>query len=161
MVQKIKSDGFEKIKTIVDLGCGPGHFASMIDTRKYQIKGYDFSKVAIQQAQKRCPEGNFHCVDLTTANFCLESDAYVSHEFFEHIEPDLEIIQQIPTGKLCIFSVPGFDSSGHVRHFKNKTEVWNRYRELLTFISIVQIGKLYLTVARRKMQLLLYFRFRR
>ena len=42
------------IKNIIDLGCGPGHFASLFKNGDdVSYTGYDFSVVAIEQAIKR------------------------------------------------------------------------------------------------------------
>ena len=43
----------KKIENIVDLGCGPGHFAQMLNLDGINYHGYDFSNVAIEKATER------------------------------------------------------------------------------------------------------------
>ena len=131
----------EDVEQITDLGCGPGHLPYIlrsvgIDT---PYTGYDFSKVAIEMAEMR------HLPDCTFINKNLYdmSDLPVSLftclEVLEHIEKDLELVAQIPTGCRLLFSVPTYDSSGHVRKFKDHEEVSERYGEMFDLESIDEI----------------------
>lgn len=54
-------------KSILDAGCGTGHFCMYADSRQAgQIVGIDFSQVMIDQAKKNCPTAQFHCGDIST-----------------------------------------------------------------------------------------------
>ena len=44
---------------------------------------------------------------------------------------DRKIIKSIEKDKRIIASVPSFDSAGHIRMFKNKKEIINRYKDLI------------------------------
>jgi SAM-dependent methyltransferase len=132
---------------VVDLGCGPGHFAERLlavarpsgpaaKLRRYT--GYDFSATALDKARRRVrdPRCAFIQADLKQQDFVSGNPpdtVYVSFEFLEHIEPDLEIIARIPTGAQFIFSVPSFDDPGHVRTFASAEAVMERYSGLLDF----------------------------
>lgn len=133
-----------KIKEIVDLGCGPGHFSSLFNGSNVKINAYDFSSEAIKQAKERNknnPNAVFHVKDLK--NKKLNGNFFTAFEFLEHIEWDLEIINNIDVGSELIFSVPSYNAKGHVRFFNNEKEVEDRYSSLLnlTLLNIHQFGK--------------------
>tara|TARA_X000000950_G_C13816028_1_gene619834 strand:+ start:387 stop:1010 length:624 start_codon:yes stop_codon:yes gene_type:complete len=128
---------------IVDLGCGPGHFAKVLingglfdeTIRKYY--GYDFSSVSIDMAKnivgnhKACLFEERNLLEFEFSKEKPKDTMYVSFEFFEHICKDLSVIKKIPYKSNICFSVPSFDSYGHVRFFKNKNEIIERYSSLI------------------------------
>ncbi len=130
----VSQAGYTKV---IDLGCGPGQFAEIMNSVNDKIEyiGYDFSDVAISRAKlKNIPNCSFSVKDLY--NYSLEDDfiksqAYVCLEVLEHLEGDLSLLEKIPKGKEIFFSVPNYDSSGHVRVFKNRKEVLDRYCHML------------------------------
>ena len=130
-------------KHIIDLGCGPGHFASLLalylDTlEKYE--GYDFSETAINMAKSLVGKDdrfNFYQQELREFDFPKNKDLVVTmFEFLEHISFDLKLISKIPAGTWIVFSVPSFDSEGHVRWFNSLQEVKNRYEPLMSIENI-------------------------
>lgn len=134
-----------KIYKVVDLGCGPGHFPSLFkETDDINYDGYDFSEVAINQAKKLLGNTNkkinFHLKDLKEITFNEDQTFYVSFEFFEHISFDVEILNKLKTGDQIIFSVPSYDSKGHVRHFSNDTEIEYRYGNILNLNKLLEIS---------------------
>lgn len=130
--------------SILDLGCGPGQFAEFIAAHMPEVRytGLDFSSVAISQASRRCPNYLFKKMKLPTTNFLgLPSfDSVVCTEVLEHVENDREILSVIPIGTLIVASVPNFDSFGHVRLFRNKEEVMERYGPLIDDIQVQAIA---------------------
>jgi tetratricopeptide (TPR) repeat protein len=147
-------------KNIIDLGCGPGHFASLLASNldtldKYE--GYDFSDTAINMAQSLvCQDDrfNFYEQNLREFNFPKEKNLVVTmYEFLEHISFDLELISKIPPGTWTVFSVPSYDSAGHVRWFDSLQEVKNRYERLIKIESVytckVKKNKIYLCMGRK------------
>jgi SAM-dependent methyltransferase len=117
---------------IVDLGCGPGQFAAVLRSiTDVPYVGYDFSEVAIQQARARKLEG---CI-FEKASFpevVLSKDTqFICLEVLEHIEHDIELIRRLPFGASLVFSVPNYDSAGHVRTFPSVESIEERYGSIL------------------------------
>lgn len=146
-------------EAIVDLGCGTGQFAQMCKAyKKKYAYGVDFSPQAILMANERCPDLKFYLGDLMNPTV-YNHDFYavaVCLEVLEHVHEDRSIIENIPSGKRIIFGVPNFDSAGHVRMFKSKREIKERYGDLVscTDIKIFKLGnqgnKIYIVSGRRK-----------
>jgi trans-aconitate methyltransferase len=132
-------------KYIMDLGCGPGHFASLLASNLDSLEkydGYDFSETAINMAQSLIGKDirfNFYQQDLRLFNFppSLNDNSIITmFEFLEHISFDLELMSKIPISTWIVFSVPSFDSAGHVRWFNSLQEVKNRYEPLMSIENI-------------------------
>ena len=124
------------IKNIVDLGCGPGHFPSLIEENlNIKYKGYDFSSTAIDQARDKIyNNGNditFFKQNLSNYSPSFNDNFFVSFEFLEHISFDLEILNSLLTNDEILFSVPSYDDPGHVRCFPNEKDIENRYNSIL------------------------------
>jgi trans-aconitate methyltransferase len=132
--------------SIIDLGCGPGLLAEVlcsVNGYPYKYVGYDFSNVAIDIADNRRldPRFSFKLADLSTYDFHEEFDeldvmTYVSTEFLEHVEFDLDVISKMRQGSLVLFSLPRFDDPGHVRFFEKDTDIRDRYSDLLDIQAI-------------------------
>lgn len=130
--------GIEDFAKVTDYGCGTGQFAEFLNFPSYS--GYDFSSEAIRLAQARNPFMHFLQCDLTNHynwdNWDIHSDLYIMLEFLEHIEQDTYILSGIPRDAFKIFSVPDFDSAGHVRYFSSEEEVINRYLPYFTTLTV-------------------------
>lgn len=141
VAEKIKENSPERI---LDIGCGPGQFAYFLNKKIPQVQytGVDFSTTAIAIAQKRCPNYTFIAANATSVrDMPPESyDLVITLEVLEHIENDLELLQQLCHGKRIVFSVPDFDSFSHVRYFKDKEEVLRRYSELVDIQDITEVN---------------------
>jgi 2-polyprenyl-3-methyl-5-hydroxy-6-metoxy-1,4-benzoquinol methylase len=131
------------IKDLIDLGCGAGHFPELFEVNKgINYLGVDFSQVAINKASaKKYKQGNtinYRCFDLSKS--VPRNDFYTCFEFLEHISFDLDLMQSLSKGSEILFSVPNFDSAGHVRHFEQSTDVIDRYRSThrLTLLHITK-----------------------
>lgn len=119
---------------VLDLGCGNGHFAQYLyhRTLQRQYLGLDFSEVAIQRAKDHVNVDGyrFEVFDLRESLDELlqfHSGSVVLLETLEHLEEDQDLIKSLPKGCHVIFSVPNYDSNGHLRWFDNTTQVYNRY----------------------------------
>lgn len=137
---------------IVDIGCGPGHMEEMIaeepNSNLKKCIGYDFSSVAINKCIAKLSNDNkflFKIADMTKINLLedlrshhvkLDKTLFISLEFIEHITEDLKIIEQVPKNNTFLFSVPSYDSKGHVRFFSDVEQVYARYSNLLNFINV-------------------------
>ena len=130
-------------EAIFELGCGTGQFAEQLLKEEYNyVIGIDFSKVGVKMSIERC--GEYFIVQDA---YNLEPKDYVyfqtvlSLEVMEHLENDLLVLSKIPKGKRVIFSVPNFDDAAHVRHFRNKDEVEQRYKHLFTMFTVHEVNR--------------------
>lgn len=130
---------------VLDLGCGPGHFAELLAERGHPphlYTGVDFSKVAIEQAQQRVPTFDFVCRPLAKVRFKnYIGRTVVACEVLEHINNDLGLLKKLTTGTRVLLTVPTFDSAGHVRHFPTMHEAVKRYENVLVLSSVVTLGR--------------------
>lgn len=138
----------EEKPKILDLGCGTGHFGTLIASMGYQnYLGLDFSEKRIQFAKENNPDLEFKQANI----FSEESkklfegcDIIVALECFEHIQNDLKLVRAFPSGKRLIFSVPSYYSShprAHLRRFTSFRDVLNRYDKHLDFIAFNKIDR--------------------
>lgn len=124
---------------VLDLGCGPGHLAALRCQRDPHIEqggwiGIDFSQEAIDAARARGLRAGFRRGNIIDDVRSVEvglADVVVLCEVLEHIEDDIGVLYELPRGKRVIFSVPNFDSSGHVRWFDSMFDVLNRYADVI------------------------------
>lgn len=134
---------------ILELGCGPGQFASMLfdqlggKDKFYRYMGLDFSAEAIKIAtavfQGKPFFAQADALDAVTYRLheADRADLIIAMEIFEHTD-DLKILSLLPPGKEILVTVPDFDDPAHVRHFKTEEQVRDRYSN---FISIEKIAK--------------------
>lgn len=128
---------------ILDSGCGTGGLINVLKNNGYSnITGLDFSTYCINYCKKRFPENNFFSVDLndnSSKDLINGFSVIIMLEVLEHISNDISIIKKITKDSLVIFSLPNYDSTGHVRFFNNIDEIKDRYSNLLTIISFLEI----------------------
>jgi 2-polyprenyl-3-methyl-5-hydroxy-6-metoxy-1,4-benzoquinol methylase len=116
--------------SVLDIGCGPGQVAMLLRDKGFsKYLGIDFSRERIQQAKKVCPELEFVVADIFQSDLLRthQYDTVICLEFLEHVERDLEVIEQIQPGSRFFGSVPNFPSAGHVRHFADADQTAKRY----------------------------------
>ena len=117
---------------ILDIGCGPGQFASFLFDKKVEnYTGVDFSAKSIEQAKKRCPSYHFLSADIFQTDL-LDSHDYdcaIAMEILEHVDRDKKLIKKIKSGARFLGTVPNFAHDSHVRYFSDEKEVEQRYRE--------------------------------
>ena len=129
---------------IIEIGCGPGQFANLLfDNGIKYYRGIDFSKEAIKYAKIR----NDRYKDLfgvenayTTNIFNEEYNTVIIFEVLEHVDEDLKILSRIRENSNILFSVPNFNSEGHVRWFNSKQEIIERYKEYIDFEDILSFS---------------------
>jgi 2-polyprenyl-3-methyl-5-hydroxy-6-metoxy-1,4-benzoquinol methylase len=125
--------------TILDIGCGPGQFASFLNDRNYtDYIGLDFSKTAIEQAIKKCPHFEFIIADIFETDILTvkDYDLVICTEVLEHVENDFEILKRIKNGTRFIGTVPNFPYPSHVRYFKDAMEVNERYQRFFKTLNL-------------------------
>lgn len=119
--------------SVIELGCGTGQFAQMIDDNlNSPYTGIDFSEVAIDRAKRVNPSLEFICTDIFLAD-TSPYDTVIAFEVLEHIEDDLELPESLKQGHKIIFSVPDYMSKNHYRCFKSKDDIRSRYQMLIIF----------------------------
>ena len=122
---------------IVELGCGTGQFAEMLDAlhiiNNTNYKGFDYSDVAVSIAKTKLNNYNFQTKDVEIANKNIYSkglNLIVVSEVLEHLD-DIAALSRVKNGSIVLASVPNFDAVDHIRHFNSETEVIERYSTLL------------------------------
>ena len=126
---------------VLDMGCGPGHVAELLEGKCVSYVGVDFSAVALRQAKGRAPWATFLQHDLVSIP--AEVFGGVTHvllcEVLEHISFDVNLLHGIPGGMTVTLSVPTFDAEGHVRIFKTQESVVSRYGEFIDIDFITTV----------------------
>ena len=126
---------------ILEIGCGTGQLAHMLwDNGIRNYRGFDFSPVAIEMAQARCPEVAFSVCDaLEPTKYAGPYNVAIAIEVLEHIEDDLGVLDRIKIGTTVIFSVPSFGCESHVRCFEYERDLAWRYRKQVHFEQIIPL----------------------
>lgn len=128
-----------KLDNIVDIGCGPGQFASLLlDKNIKNYFGIDFSTKSIDLAKETCPSYHFIAADIFKTDI-LETNDYdciVALEILEHIKGDKDLIRKIKKGSKFFGSVPNFAHDAHVRFFSDENAVEQRYGEFFKSLRI-------------------------
>lgn len=131
---------------ILEIGCGTGQFASMLYDNGYtKYTGIDFSGKAIQIA-KQTTKQTFYVDDIHNIHNYVYN-MIIALEVLEHIEKDIEVMNNIKDDTDIIFMVPKFDDPAHVRYFKNKDEVTERYK--LQYSDVYEDSKFILCRAKK------------
>lgn len=131
-------------KSVLEVGCGSGSFAQMMfDRTSATYHGFDFSKTGVEKAIARNGKDDVFSVSnaLEAESYDRDFDTIVCTEVLEHIERDLDVVAQWPTGISCVCSVPNFDFATHVRHFLHEDEVRARYEGLIDIEKIVRVPR--------------------
>lgn len=125
--------------SILDIGCGPGQFATLCVEANHSYVGADFSTVAIARGKQIVPEATFHLVNIVEDKSLLakgDYDVVTFVEFLEHIGKDLEVLESVPEGKQIVLTVPKYWCEGHIRVFRTPNEVSARYGCLIDIDSL-------------------------
>lgn len=136
IVDRLLREGTE---SILDIGCGPGQFASFLrDKGLPNYHGIDLSDQAINMARATCPGYTFSAGSIFEADVLdkVAYDTVVAMEFLEHVEDDLVVLKRIRKGARFIGSVPDFPYESHVRYFNSSEEVAKRYGPLFDQFTV-------------------------
>lgn len=141
------------IKLIIDIGCGPGHFAQVINDINKNVDflyfGIDFSEEAIKMSQNKFIDNKkftFICSDALKfdykkiyKNYNISDVLFTSFEFMEHVSFDRELLNKLPKDYKYIFSIPSYDSPGHFIYFESLKEVHDRYDKYIKYNKDIEI----------------------
>jgi len=131
-------------KSILELGCGTGQFAEMLNSYGYNhYLGLDFSEEAISRAKKRNPEMKFVNADIENDLLDFDYDTIVSLETMEHLKDDLKLIQSFPKKEIVI-TVPSFNDPAHVRYFKELKDATDHYSKVIDIEKAQKFSKWYM-----------------
>lgn len=129
---------------VLDVGCGLGHLTA---TLKVPVLGIDISRVAIEEAKRRHPHGNFAVENIENTNRLEKGkyDCVCFTQVLEHIARDQALIKRIPPGKNIFISVPKEQPrphESHVNFFGSIDALRERYEEFIDILYIGEVGKL-------------------
>ena len=123
---------FEKDR-ILDLGCGPGHFAELLVSQGFdpaRYLGVDFSQVAVAHAKARVPGATFKQAELPAPLSTLLAEfkptVVTALEVIEHMAEDIEKAI-LSTGYRTLISVPMMDDPSHMRFFPTQQSAVDYY----------------------------------
>jgi 2-polyprenyl-3-methyl-5-hydroxy-6-metoxy-1,4-benzoquinol methylase len=87
----------EKIKSMIDLGCGDGILIEAIKKEfpKINIVGIDISPRRIKGLKKRFPENSFYVKDVCNTKLKEKFDFVYSSQVLEHVESDKKMINEM------------------------------------------------------------------
>jgi len=124
---------------IIEIGCDTGNFATLLEKRHIiNYIGIDIEGDAIKKARKLHPKFKFYCADITeNLYYVTKASMIISFYFFQCIEDDLEVLNNVPPGTKIILSVPNSSYKNyHVRWFD--LEGWEeRFSEFIDFNKII------------------------
>ena len=126
---------------ILELGCGVGHLAQMLEENQYKsYLGLDFSQIAIEKATEKSNQ-KFLVSDIMKDKLNYPYDVIVSTEFFEHVEYE-KILNKIKPGARLIFSVPNFLIDSHLYKWDDHKQIQNdfsKYMYINTIQTVIEI----------------------
>lgn len=128
---------------VLEIGCGTGQLAEMLYEKGIrEYRGFDFSEVGLDLARKRVPDFEFEDADARDSEPYDDQDydVAIAVEVFEHLDDDLQVIQNLPQGTRLVFSVPSRDSKSHVRFFGNQQAVHDYYGAVVHGLTVESVG---------------------
>jgi 2-polyprenyl-3-methyl-5-hydroxy-6-metoxy-1,4-benzoquinol methylase len=135
------------IKLVIDIGCGPGNLAQLLEDLDITYIGIDFSKVGIDECNRKVNKKNFSFINDNAfnidyfnliKNYKNDEILFTSFEFLEHITNDIDIIKLLPQNIKFCFSLPNYDSESHIRYFDSVQSIKNRFEKYLDITHIIE-----------------------
>jgi len=137
VVKSISQNGTK----VLELGCGTGDLAVMIEKIGKPYSGFDFSRNAIKVAKKRGAKNVFRGNIYDPIRYSGDYNTVIGLEVFEHID-DIDALALIPIGKRVIISVPNFPDVAHKRIYESPDQIAFRWQALLRIekVDIFDMG---------------------
>jgi 2-polyprenyl-3-methyl-5-hydroxy-6-metoxy-1,4-benzoquinol methylase len=138
IVDRLRRDG---VKGVLEIGCGTGQLAAfLLDQGIEAYVGMDFSPKAIEYAREAAPAGRFIVDDARTSTIYAQEqhDVLICTEVLEHIGDDLSVVRSFRPETRCLFSVPSYNSEGHVRFFSDAAAVKQRYGSYFSRLDVAE-----------------------
>lgn len=142
MLDDISREKNKKPLTVLEAGCGDGHFGSLV-LRKHNYQGFDFCSYVVGVAKQRrlnVWRGNVYDAE----NYDFKYDVFVAMEVLEHVD-DLRVLDHVRTGAGVICSmplnepiIPG-EATGHVRWYKSEAYIRERFADRLIIDEFVKV----------------------
>lgn len=134
----------KKKDRILEIGCGAGQLAKMLIYSQFNyLRGFDFSEEAIFLSLSNLPFNHRDKIQVGDVYdkemYDVDYDTVICCEVFEHLNGDREVLMNIKKDTKIIFTVPNFDSKSHMRYFNDASEIRDRFKDLVKFISISEI----------------------
>ncbi|MDR1607866.1 MAG: class I SAM-dependent methyltransferase [Deltaproteobacteria bacterium] len=134
--------GLMRLANICDLGCGSGPFTGVMIKRNQKPEvylGVDNSHAQISSAKAAYPGWSFIYGDFMEPKVweqCERYDAFLLLNIMDVIEGDLELLELLPSGKQCLFSLPKNEKPGSRRYFPDFLTLKERYGGYVNIRSI-------------------------
>lgn len=126
LLEKSRSDS-----VVLEVGCGTGALALMIKKEGIRYRGFDFSEVAVNQAQRLVGPGRVFVADAyDPEQYKGDYNTAVLVETLEHVD-DLKVLLNIRAGTRIIATFPNFDNEAHLRIYEDIEVVRERFKGLL------------------------------
>tara|TARA_B100001093_G_C26844055_1_gene1021921 strand:- start:979 stop:1641 length:663 start_codon:yes stop_codon:yes gene_type:complete len=117
----------KSIETILDVGCGPGHFTLTCLEQGKKVVALDIAKEMLNLTKKRAVESGLEnnlqikFGDYLTTNFENKFDAIIVMGFFDYVEDPVTVLKKLlnECNKQIYISIPGtFGIFGIQRRFR-------------------------------------------
>lgn len=132
VVKSISQNGTK----VLELGCGTGDLAVMIEKVGKPYSGFDFSRKAIKIAKKRGAKNVFKGNIYDPIRYSGDYNTVIGLEVFEHID-DIDALALIPVGKKLIISVPNFPDVAHKRIYEDPDQIAFRWQALVKISEVI------------------------
>lgn len=126
------------VRTILDLGCGPGNVARLLYEKNnhYVITGIDLSAEMVELAKQSVPNGKFQVCDLREIDFADSYDAIIASFAIVHLtdretQTFIEKVSHLinPDGYLYLSFMEGEGSGYETTSFSPHDIYFNYYRK--------------------------------
>lgn len=130
-------------KKVLEVGCGIGAFAKILDERGFNVLATDISEFIIRKAKKNLPNINFQVLNIEKGIKTEKYDYIFALEVFEHLKNPSKALENclkmLKQGGTLIFSTPYPTKEAHADPFHinvNLPEFWLSKGKELGFKSV-------------------------